>query len=154
MSEIHFPPEIVDVDIDDVPHSVRFNLPDLLDNRGAGHGLPRIADEKFKERIFFGAERDFLTATMNSVGDAFELKIRDPQNGARSAAASPRECARKARRKRRASQHMSSAPASSPPMRSSTFVAAVTMSAGRSGSLERIPREHPGPWRQGDQVRE
>jgi len=91
MSEIHFPPEIVDVDIDHVGHGVQFKLPDLLDNRGAGNGLPRMAHEKFKECIFLGAERDFLTATMNSAGEAFHLEIRDLQNGARRAAASPQD---------------------------------------------------------------
>ncbi len=72
-SEIHFPPKIVNVDIDDVCHGVPFKPPDLLDNRGGGHGPPRIAHEKFKERILLGAERDSWTATMNSVSDAFDL---------------------------------------------------------------------------------
>jgi hypothetical protein len=91
MSEIHFPPKIVDVDIDDVRHGLQFKLPNLLDNRSAGNGLPRMAHEKFKEPIFPGAERDFVTATMNGVGNAFQLEIRDLQNGARRAAASPQD---------------------------------------------------------------
>jgi len=91
MSEIHFPPEIVDVDIDDVRHGVQFELPDLLDNRGAGNRLARIAHEKFKKGIFLGAERDFVTAALDSVGNAFELEIRNLQNGARRAAASPQD---------------------------------------------------------------
>src|SRR5882672_9345416 len=84
-------PGVVNVVIADVRHGVQSKLPDLLDNRNAGNGPPRIAHEKFKERIFFGAERDFVTATMNSVGDAFELEIRDLQNGARRAAAPPQD---------------------------------------------------------------
>jgi hypothetical protein len=63
----------------------------LLDNRDAGNGRPRIAHEKFKGRIFLGAKRDFVTATMNSVGKAFELEICDLQNSARRAAAPPQD---------------------------------------------------------------
>ena len=52
ITQIHFAPKIVDIDIDDIRHVVYVKLPDLLENRGAGNGLPGVAHEKFKQRIF------------------------------------------------------------------------------------------------------
>src|SRR6266436_9347528 len=54
VAEINFVPRVVDINIDDVGHGAQIKLPDLLENRGAGNGLPRVAHEKFKESIFLG----------------------------------------------------------------------------------------------------
>src|SRR5712664_2650754 len=89
VAEINFVPRVVDINIDDVGHGAQIKLPDLLENRGAGNGLPRVAHEKFKQSIFLGAQSDFVTTALDSVGDAFEFEIRDLQNGARRAAATP-----------------------------------------------------------------
>ena len=89
VAEIDFAPKVVDINIDDIGHGVQIKLPDLLENRGAGNGLPRVAHEKFKQSIFLGAQSDFVTTALDSVGDAFEFEIRDLQNGARRAAATP-----------------------------------------------------------------
>src|SRR5882762_7682511 len=83
----------LNVDIDDVRHGVQYKLPDLLDNRGAGNGLPRPRTARMRAESL-AKTKGFAT--------------------------------------------QSSAPASRPRTRSSTFAAAVTMSTGRPGFLERI----------------
>jgi hypothetical protein len=91
VAEIDFAPNVVDINIGDVGHGAQIKLLDLLENRGAGNGLPRVAHEKLKQSIFLGAQSDFVTTALDSVGDAFECEIRDLQNGARRAAATPQD---------------------------------------------------------------
>jgi hypothetical protein len=42
VAKIHLAPKIVDIDIYDVRHDVQIKLPDLLENRGVGNGLPGV----------------------------------------------------------------------------------------------------------------
>jgi len=54
VAKIHLAPKTVDIDIYDVRYVVQIKLPDLLENRGVGNGLPGVAHEKFKRAYSLG----------------------------------------------------------------------------------------------------
>src|SRR5258708_26866323 len=80
--------EIVDVNVDDVRHSVKIELPDLLDDGGAGNRLAFMAHQEFQQSEFLRAEINVVTSAPHGMTDAIDFEVLNLENRARRPASS------------------------------------------------------------------
>src|SRR2546423_4764742 len=72
MDELHLerivdlPPQVANIDIDDVRLVVDLVVPDMIGDQRAGEDMVRRSHQAFQDRILFGGQVDQLAAPLNS----------------------------------------------------------------------------------------
>lgn len=80
MPKINFAAQVVDVDVDDIGHPIKAELPDLLDNVIAGYRLPFVSHQELEEGKFSGAKFDNLPGSVDVMCYAVYLEIINSQH--------------------------------------------------------------------------
>src|SRR5690349_9348129 len=70
-----------DIDVDDVGRRVEMQVPDVLQQHGAGDHAALVADEIFQQLELLGQELHVLAVTAGGARDQVDGEIADPQNG-------------------------------------------------------------------------
>src|SRR5579862_4834675 len=76
-----------DVDVDDVGLRIKMVIPNILQQHGAGHDLPRVTHQIFEQAEFTRLQQQLLPAAADFVRKPIELKITDAIDGLLTTAA-------------------------------------------------------------------
>ena len=60
---INFSPQVVDIHLNDIRERISLHAPNFLDDRGAGDGLARVAEQEVEQGVLPGTELDGTPGT-------------------------------------------------------------------------------------------
>ena len=72
---INFSPQVVDIHLNDIRERISLHAPNFLDDRGAGDGLARVAEQEVEQGVLPGTELDGTPGTAHLMRNAIDDQI-------------------------------------------------------------------------------
>src|ERR1700756_2633569 len=73
--------QAADIDVDDVGRRIEMQIPDVLQQHGAGDDAAFVAHEVFQKLEFLRQQHDVVAAPAGDARDQVDREIADPQDG-------------------------------------------------------------------------
>ena len=91
---VHFRPQTVDINLDQIGKNIEIFVPDMFGNFGASDDFAFFTRQIFEQRVFFGRQRNFASAAPDGLRRRVNFQIFDDNFRRANFAASPQQSAK------------------------------------------------------------